>query len=138
MTKQITLNIIEISEQIIKISDKIVHSLSQSDLTILNSMVENLEMKMKSYEKTINTTQIIFLEEQDSKKQDQLSRMKNVRISDLIELENEETKSLAIKFFVEDLHLSKSIVVQAFRIGTKWIQPIIILVRFVNQAQQIL
>lgn len=62
--------------------------------------------------------------------------MKNVRISGLPELENEETKSLAIKFFAEDLHLNKPVVVQAFRVGTKGLQPRTILVRFADHAQR--
>lgn len=126
----------DVSKSVDDIQGKVCSQMTSADSPRLHEVVESLDLKIKSYAEATKAAQISFCQEQEIEKSNQLARRKNVRISGLPEIENEDVKSVVTKFLDETLQVSNAELAQAFRIGNKGAQPRGIIVKFVNQTQR--
>ncbi|BBM97588.1 hypothetical protein Mp_1g06810 [Marchantia polymorpha subsp. ruderalis] len=127
---------LQISRSVEDIKDKAGSQASTVTTPALHEVVETLVVKMKSYAEATKSAHISFCQEQKIEKANQFARMKNVRISGLLESEKEEVKSVVTNFLTETLDVTNPDLAQAYRIGNKVAQPRAIIVKFMDQAQR--
>ncbi|BBN18912.1 hypothetical protein Mp_8g06530 [Marchantia polymorpha subsp. ruderalis] len=127
---------VDISEHVDDIQEKVGSQASTAATPRLHEVVESLEVKMKSYAEAIKSAHISFCQEQEIENTNQFARRNNVRISGQPESDKEEVKSVVTKFLVETLDVPNADVAQALRIRTMGTQPRAIIVKFNDQTQR--
>lgn len=118
----------DISRSVKNILEKVCAQVSNFATSGLHEVVESLEGKNIKY------AHISFCQEYEIKKANQFAHRMKMSISNLPESENEEVKSVDIKFLAQTLHDPNPDLSRALCIGNKEVQHCVIIVKFVDQA----